>query len=73
MSKHQRIENKLFQTELLITASKDSFKKLNPVIMVKNPVMFTVEVGTVIMIVLTLILAFKPDAIQGSFLYTAKR
>jgi len=69
MSKHQRTENRLFQKELLVVAIKDSFMKLNPVAMIKNPVMFTVEVGTVIMIILTIILAIRPDALQGSFLY----
>ena len=69
MSKHQRSENKLFQAELLKTAFIDSFRKLNPMTMIKNPVMFTVEVGTVIMIILTILLAFRPDAMQGSFLY----
>lgn len=69
MSKHQRTENKLFQKELLLVALKDSFIKLDPRVMVKNPVMFTVEVGTVIMIILTVMLAFTPDTLQGSFLY----
>ena len=35
---------------------KDSFKKLNPKYMIKNPVMFVVEVGFVI----TLFLTFFP-------------
>jgi len=69
MSKHSRTDNKLFSKELILTALKESFVKLNPAVMVKNPVMFTVEVGTVIMIVLSVILAFNPDEIQGSFLY----
>lgn len=69
MSKHKRTENKLFQKDILLVALKDSFIKLNPKIMIRNPVMFTVEAGTVIMIVLTAMLAFKPDPLQGSVLY----
>ncbi len=69
MSKHLRTENKLFQKELIVTALKDSFIKLNPKVMVKNPVMFTVEVGTAIMIAMTLIIAFQPGAEQGNAAY----
>ena len=69
MSKHQRTENKLIQKDLMLVALKESFVKLNPMVMVKNPVMFTVEVGTVIMIVLTIMLVVNPDPVQGSVLY----
>jgi K+-transporting ATPase ATPase B chain len=69
MSKHPRTGNKLLQKEILLTAFKESFVKLNPALMMKNPVMFTVEIGTVIMTVLTVILAFKPDPVQGSVGY----
>ncbi|MBL8006900.1 MAG: potassium-transporting ATPase subunit KdpB [Ignavibacteria bacterium] len=69
MSKHQRTENKLFQKELLTAAFKDSFIKLDPRLMIKNPVMFTVEAGTFIMIILTVMLSFRPDALQGSLIY----
>ncbi|MDQ0914542.1 potassium-transporting ATPase subunit KdpB [Paenibacillus sp. V4I5] len=43
--------------EIVSQAIFDAFKKLNPAVMIKNPVMFIVEVGTVI----TLILSFAPD------------
>lgn len=69
MSKHQRVENKLFQKELIITALKESFIKLNPKVMVKNPVMFTVEIGTFVMVVITIMLAFRPEEVQGSVTY----
>lgn len=69
MSKHQRTENKLFQKDLMSAAFKDSFIKLNPRLMIKNPVMFTVEAGTFIMIILTIMLSFRPDAMQGSLTY----
>ena len=41
--------NKLFEPALVRTALKESFVKLDPRVMIKNPVMFTVEIGTVIM------------------------
>ena len=69
MSKHPRTDNKLISKELLITALKESFVKLNPAVMIKNPVMFNVEAGTVIMIVLTAMLALNPDTSQGSIGY----
>ncbi len=68
MSKHPRV-SKLFQKELVAEALKDSFKKLDPAAMIKNPVMFVVEIGTLIMLVLSIYLLFRPDAVQGSFMY----
>ena len=52
---------------ILKNALKDSFKKLNPKGMVKNPVMFVVEVGFII----TLILTIFPNAVEknGNSLY----
>jgi len=38
----------LFDPEILHRATKDSFLKLNPVTLMKNPVMFVVEVGAAI-------------------------
>ncbi len=37
-----------FNKDIMLSAIKDSFKKLNPKIMIKNPVMFVVEIGSVI-------------------------
>ncbi len=68
MSKHPRV-SKLFQKDLVIQALKDSFIKLNPKAMIKNPVMFVVEIGTVIMLVMSVYLFLKPDPVQGSFTY----
>ncbi|WP_427127645.1 potassium-transporting ATPase subunit KdpB (plasmid) [Priestia megaterium] len=51
------IENKPVSKNIISQAIIDSFKKLNPLVMVKNPVMFVVEVGTLI----TLVLSIKPD------------
>ncbi|GAA4324554.1 potassium-transporting ATPase subunit KdpB [Mucilaginibacter gynuensis] len=45
--------NKLFEGALVQTALKQSFIKLDPRIMVRNPVMFTVEIGTLIMAYVT--------------------
>ena len=38
---------KTLTKEIVNQAIVDSFKKLNPWIMMKNPVMFVVEIGTV--------------------------
>jgi len=61
----------MFDKELAGGAFKESFRKLSPRAMVKNPVMFTVEVGTAIMLVVTIMLAIHPDAQQGSVFYNA--
>ena len=37
----------LWSTDILRQASVDALRKLNPRLMVKNPVMFVVEVGSV--------------------------
>ncbi|MGD6855877.1 potassium-transporting ATPase subunit KdpB [Bacillus infantis] len=47
---------------MMIQALKDSFTKLDPRKMVKNPIMFVVEIGFII----TLILCFAPDAVGRS-------
>ncbi len=41
--------NKLFQKELVSEALKESFAKLSPAKMFRNPVMFTVWIGTLVM------------------------
>jgi K+-transporting ATPase ATPase B chain len=38
----------IFDTEILVPAIGDAFKKLNPRLMVKNPVMFVTMVGAII-------------------------
>ncbi|WP_052016542.1 MULTISPECIES: potassium-transporting ATPase subunit KdpB [unclassified Paenibacillus] len=53
---------KTLSREILLQASLDAFKKLNPVVMIKNPVMFIVEVGTLI----TLLLCINPDLFVAS-------
>ncbi|AMR34106.1 potassium transporter KtrB [Mucilaginibacter sp. PAMC 26640] len=59
--------NKLFEPALVQTALKESFIKLNPKIMMRNPVMFTVEVGTVIMAYMCVYSLLHTG--QGSFAY----
>ena len=59
----------LFQRELVNEALKHSFIKLNPKVMFRNPVMFTVEIGTVIMAAVTVYAAVSNDGSQGSFIY----
>jgi K+-transporting ATPase ATPase B chain len=58
----------LFQPELVKQALKQSFIKLNPASLVKNPVMFTVEIGTAIMLCVC-IWILSGETSQGSFTY----
>ncbi|WP_256005837.1 potassium-transporting ATPase subunit KdpB [Pedobacter deserti] len=46
--------NTLFEPALVQTALKQSFIKLDPRLMIKNPVMFTVEIGTLVMAYVTI-------------------
>jgi len=58
----------LFQKDLVNQAIRNAFIKLNPKIMFRNPVMFTVEIGTFVMFIVCIwILAGEKS--QGSFLY----
>ena len=63
------MSNSLFQPALVGQAVKQAFVKLDPRVMVRNPVMFTVELGTAVMLLVTLGLLVRPDAAQGSFGY----
>ncbi len=60
-------QNTLFQGEQVREALKHAFVKLDPRILVRNPVMFTVEIGTVVMLVVTIF--SLSNASQGSFGY----
>ncbi len=58
----------LFESKQVKEALVQSFVKLNPKLMIKNPVMFTVEIGTAIMFAVCVsILMGATD--QGSFTY----
>lgn len=59
--------NKLFEPTLVQGAIKQSFIKLDPRVIIKNPVMFTVVVGTVIMAFVTVYSLSNPG--QGSPAY----
>ena len=68
MSKRQR-KAPLFQKELVSQALVQSIVKLNPRIMFRNPVMFTVEIGTAIMLLVTIYSMVSSDGSQGSVGY----
>src|SRR5665647_934069 len=66
MAKNQ--SNKLFESSLVKEALKQSFVKLNPRIMLRNPVMFTVEIGTAIMLAVC-IWILAGEGSQGGLAY----
>jgi len=67
MATHHKA-NKLFEPALVREAIRQSFIKLNPRILFRNPVMFTVEVGTAVMLAVCVwILAGEHS--QGSLVY----
>ncbi|MGJ1268370.1 potassium-transporting ATPase subunit KdpB [Sphingobacterium spiritivorum] len=71
MNNNMNSTNKsLFQKDLMKEAFAQSFVKLNPKLMFRNPVMFTVEVGTLVMLVVTA-WTLSGDRSQGSFGYNA--
>ncbi len=59
----------LFAPELVRSALRQSFVKLDPRIMFRNPVMFTVEIGTMVMLAVTIYTLASGDRSQGSFGY----
>jgi K+-transporting ATPase ATPase B chain len=58
----------LFESKQVKEALVQSFVKLNPKVMFKNPVMFTVEIGTAIMFAVCIAILFGAQD-QGSFIY----
>lgn len=62
--------SKLFQADLVNTALKQSFIKLNPASLIRNPVMFTVEICTAVMLVVC-IWIMTGEKTQGSLAYNA--
>ncbi len=60
--------NSLFESKQVKEALLQSFIKLNPRIMFKNPVMFTVEIGTAVMLAVCIAILFGAQD-QGSFTY----
>ncbi len=65
--KRKKISQSLFEPSLVRAAWKQSWIKLDPRVMIKNPVMFCVEIGTLIMLVVMIYSFSKSD--QGSPLY----
>lgn len=64
-----KTQNKsLFQKELMREAFVQSFLKLNPKTLFRNPIMFTVEIGTAIMLAVC-IWILTGESLQGSFAY----
>src|SRR5450432_282713 len=61
-------QSSLFPRDLVTEALKQSFVKLRPAIMVKNPVMFTVYIGTIIMLAVC-IWIWQGEKSQGSLAY----
>ena len=64
-----RVNNSLFDKQLMKSSLADSFRKLDPRQMIKNPIMFTVEVVTLVMLVMIGYIAVTGDESQGSLLY----
>jgi K+-transporting ATPase ATPase B chain len=58
----------LFESKQVKEALAQSFVKLNPKMMIKNPVMFTVEIGTAIMFAVCISILIGAND-QGSFTY----
>lgn len=61
-------QNSLFGGQLMREAFVQSFVKLNPKIMYRNPVMFTVEIGTAVMLIVCIAI-FNGAQNQGSLIY----
>ena len=59
----------LFEGALLRQSLRASFVKLDPRKMIKNPIMFTVEVVTFVMLLMIVYIAVTGDTSQGSILY----
>lgn len=55
--------------QLVKSSLVEAFRKLNPGKMAKNPIMFTVEIATAAMLLITIYIALSGDDSQGSFWY----
>ncbi|OJV55555.1 MAG: potassium-transporting ATPase subunit B [Bacteroidetes bacterium 43-16] len=54
MKSNNKNNQKLFTKEIVLESLKQSFIKLHPKLMVKNPIMFLVEICTVVMLLVTI-------------------
>src|SRR6476660_7909063 len=68
MAKRRR-HIKLFDPELVGVSIKQSFVKLDPRLMIKNPVMFTVEIVTAVMLAVVIYQVATADTTQGALWY----
>ena len=59
----------MFQKDQVLSSIKQSFVKLNPWYMIKNPIMFTVEICTLVMVPVTLYSLVVNNPHVGSFAY----
>ncbi|MEG0796478.1 MAG: potassium-transporting ATPase subunit KdpB [Odoribacter sp.] len=59
----------LFPRKLVLESLKQSFVKLNPRTMFRNPIMFTVEIATLVMLFVSLSIAVTGDTTQGALGY----
>mgnify|MGYP003290032824 CR=1 FL=1 len=64
-----RVNNSLFNKQLVKTSFVESFRKLDPRVMIKNPIMFTVEVVTLVMLLLIIWIAVTGNTSQGTLGY----
>lgn len=71
MSTHKNRPVKLFDGNLVRGAIKQSFVKLNPRLMIRNPVMFTVELGSLVMLAVVVVAGITGDTSEGSLAYNA--
>src|ERR1700682_4656905 len=62
---HERRAVSLFGREIVVRALIDSFKKLDPRVKIRTPVMFVVEIGSVITTVTWLIQVFGGKPLGG--------
>ncbi|MGZ3898665.1 MAG: P-type ATPase, partial [Flavisolibacter sp.] len=69
MAIHRRKKYQFMDPALLTEALQHSFFKLHPRLMVKNPVMFTVELGTIVMFLVVMYTLITGDVSQGSLSY----
>lgn len=58
---NEQVKNKFITKEIFLSSIKGALIKFNPVYMIKNPVMFVVEVGLVI----TILLSIFPNLLGG--------
>jgi K+-transporting ATPase ATPase B chain len=69
LARRQSRTQSLFAPDLLKAALARSFVMLRPDVLWKNPVMFVVEVGTVLSILYTIVKAFDPGSTQATLMY----